>query len=502
MKKLILTIGIVLLLFNLHSQSICESQTIMVAESFNICNNESWKLVFEDDFNGNYLSHFWNPVTGVPRDYSFEKQKAWHLPENVVVSDGTLKIITRKLDSPYSGTFVTDWSTDPPTTVTSDFDYTTGEIWSDYKFSYGKFEARVKIPRGKGFFPAFWVFGDNPWHEIDIFEFKNENDAFGNFAPNLLSKKHSMTVHYDTDNDGDSEFCVSSYNGGDFSLDFHVFTLIWEKNRIAWYVDGQLKRTDYHYFTTLGQVAGCVIEDFTPYLRNKIYPTTPMSIIFNLAIQHGVDAYGNATSPDIHTPFPSQLEVDWVRYYAKEPCENLNITDQNQFPLQENECNFLIGENEIINCEYSVLDNHHFQIKASNSISIKPGFFAESGSSFHASIESSICGSTEKNSIDKHGPIYTENKILQNNINKKFGDEIIVFPNPNSGIFTIDFGFLNIINYKVEVINLLGEEIACEKIVLDKTMQLKIPVISKGVYTILLTDLRNGNRTSNNIIIH
>ncbi len=39
------------------------------------------------------------------------------------------------------------------------FDYTSGMIYSNYKFDYGMFEIKCKIPKGKGFWPAFWMAG-------------------------------------------------------------------------------------------------------------------------------------------------------------------------------------------------------------------------------------------------------------------------------------------------------------------------------------------------------
>src|SRR5262245_40303157 len=44
-------------------------------------------------------------------------------------------------------------------------EYTSGRILTADKFSqtYGRFEARIKIPRGQGIWPAFWMLGGNAW---------------------------------------------------------------------------------------------------------------------------------------------------------------------------------------------------------------------------------------------------------------------------------------------------------------------------------------------------
>ena len=199
----------------------------------------------------------------------------------------------------------TSW--EPYTEKRENFDYSTGEIWTKNAFTYGKFEARIKIPKGKGFWPAFWLYGGNPvWNEIDIFEFVENNTT-----------KHIMTNHYDYDKDGKDNMCNTNYKGKDFSQDFHIYTLIWEKDKIQWFVDGILKRTDLRYYTFLGQITDCSIDAFHEYILNKIYPTNPMALILNTAIECGLDKNNKSKLPDSSTPFPSQMEVDWVRCYTR-----------------------------------------------------------------------------------------------------------------------------------------------------------------------------------------
>lgn len=266
----------------IYAQTICEGQQVVPIETFNQCNTNPWVLVFEEDFSGNSLDlSVWNPVTGVPRDPCFESQKAWHKPDNVIVENGLLKIISKQ-ETLLNQCFDI-WIDDGMQHFCSNFEYSTGEIWTKKKFLYGKFEARIKIPKGKRFWPAFWLFGGSVWNEIDIFEFWNEDDILGNYDPNKLSKVHHMNVWYDYISDGNGDDCGTKYTGSDFSQNFHVFTVIWEKNKIEWYVDGNLKRTDYRYYTILGQTTGCTINAWGQYILNKIYPKEPMSIILNSA---------------------------------------------------------------------------------------------------------------------------------------------------------------------------------------------------------------------------
>ncbi len=94
------------------------------------------------------------------------------------------------------------------------------------------------------------MFGGDPvYNEIDVFEFWNEKNIFGNYDPTKSTKVHNMNIHFDYYGNGSKSSCATYYDGVDFSQDFHVFTLIWERDKIQWFVDGSIKRTDYRYYT-------------------------------------------------------------------------------------------------------------------------------------------------------------------------------------------------------------------------------------------------------------
>ena len=375
----------------INGQTICEGQQVVPVETFNLCNTDPLVLVFEDNFDGNNLDlSIWEI-----RDWaegalygSGGAAQEFNTLDNAIVSNGTLKIVAK--DETVQRKAVS-WL--PDNEILSDglpnlrtYYYTSSNIWTKSKFHYGKYEARIKIPKGKGFWPAFWMFGDDPnYNEIDVFEFWNEYDAWGNFDPSKLSKIHHMTMHSDFDGDGNKSMCPTKYSGVDFSQDFHVFTLIWEKNKIEWYVDGILKRTDYRYYTILGQATGCIINEWGEYILNKIYTNDPMAIILSLAIQSG------SNSPNSLTPFPSQLEVDWVRYYRRCPCQDINLTDASQFPLDNQLYNAIVGENVIINCNYNISPGQQLEIVAKNNIILGPGFNVEFGSVFRARNDATVC---------------------------------------------------------------------------------------------------------------
>lgn len=161
----------------------------------------------------------------------------------------------------------------------SGYNYTSGMISSYGKFqqTYGKFEMRAKLPKGKGFWPAFWLLPtDLSWPpEIDIME------AVG-ITPNNIS----LTLHTPDGNGGDAG--VGTYFvGPDYTADFHTYTVDWQPTSITWYVDG-IQR----------------------YQVTKNIPNKPMYIIANLALGGGW-----ATTPDATTPFPSNLQIDYIRAY-------------------------------------------------------------------------------------------------------------------------------------------------------------------------------------------
>lgn len=496
-----------MIFLRVNSQTICEGLNVMPIETFDQCNYNSWKLVFEDNFDGNNLNlsiwelQAWGQGALYGNNGSVQE---YNTLNNIEVSNGVLKIIAKEETVQRRAI---SWK--PDDEILEDglpnlrtYNYTSSNIWTKSKFSYGKFEARIKIPKGKGFWPAFWTFGGNPWNELDVFEFWNENDAFNNYDPSKLSKVHHMTAHYDFDNDGNTNMCGTKYNGVDFSQDFHIFTLIWEKNKIEWYVDGQLKRTDYRYYTMLGQTTGCTINAWTQYIMNRIYPVDPMAIILNLAIQHGTDDHGNNRSPDNSTPFPSQMEVDWVRYYKKEPCQDVNITDASQFPLDNQIFNVMVGEDVVIDCNYTVQSGQQLDIVAQNSITLKPGFNAQAGSNFHAKIDPSVCNSSLKKGMVDTTNLPIEN-VLKNatSVNENNLSDIKVYPNPNDGIFSIDFGNKDFSHYQIKVFDLKGGLVSSLNTIEESLVTLKMPENTKGSYILYLLDIKNSDIISHKIII-
>jgi len=155
--------------------------------------------------------------------------------------------------------------------------------------AYGRFEARIKIPRGQGIWPAFWMLGNDlgtvGWPnsgEIDIMENigREPNTVHGTVHGPGYSGAGGLGAAY------------SLPGGRAFADDFHVFAVDWSPNAIVWSVDGTTYKT-----LTPADTGG-----------NKWVFDHPFFIILNLAV--GGDWPG---SPDGSTAFPQTMTVDYVR---------------------------------------------------------------------------------------------------------------------------------------------------------------------------------------------
>lgn len=193
-------------------------------------------------------------------------------PQNIKVEDGVLKITA--LRESYNGSA-----------------YTSARILSKGKFEqkHGRFEARIKMPWGKGVWPAFWLLGANSqtvaWPqcgEIDIMEFlgSNPTTVFGTVHGPGYSGANAISKSYTLPNNR-------------FDNDFHVFGIEWGEDYINYYVDDVL----YNQITPSDANGEWVFNQ-------------PFYIILNLAVGGNLPG-----SPNSETTFPQTMLVDYVRVY-------------------------------------------------------------------------------------------------------------------------------------------------------------------------------------------
>jgi len=173
-------------------------------------------------------------------------------------------------------------------------DYTSGRLITKGKFTttYGKIEARIKIPYGQGVWPAFWSMGA----DIDTVQWPNcgEIDIMENIGkePGIL---HG-SVHGPGYSDGHSLTGTHALPKGEkLSDNFHVYGMVWTKESIEFLFDGRA------YF----KATPASVPSGSKWIFNK-----PFFLLLNLAV--GGDWPG---SPDSSTIFPREMLVDYVRVY-------------------------------------------------------------------------------------------------------------------------------------------------------------------------------------------
>ncbi len=179
--------------------------------------------------------------------------------------------------------------------VVSGFNYTSARLTTQNKktFKFGRIDIRAKLPVAKGMWPALWMLGTNissaGWPacgETDMME------LIGTYPSRVTGTAHWKNAAGSHASNG-SNYNLSS---GNFSQQFHVFSLIWKKDTMQWLID------DHLYYTITATEVG---EFNYPFNAEQFF-------IFNVAV--GGDWPG---SPDSSTTFPQRMFVDYVRVFQE-----------------------------------------------------------------------------------------------------------------------------------------------------------------------------------------
>jgi len=244
--------------------------------------DERWELVWSDEFNTLKIDDTkWKFDIGNNNGWGNGEWEYYTDRKNAWIENGMLVIEARN-ETVKDGNKV--------------YNYTSTRMKTEGKFTvqYGKVEARIKFPYGKGLWPAFWMLGSNfryvGWPtcgEIDIVEFLGHDKwtAYGTlhgpgyFGTNGIGNKIRLEPPTP-----------------DFTADFHVFGIMWDEEKIVWYVDN----TVYHVVTK------AAVES-----RGKAWVFDgDFFIILNLAVGGYWPGY-----PTAETKFPARMYVDYVRVY-------------------------------------------------------------------------------------------------------------------------------------------------------------------------------------------
>ncbi len=242
-----------------------------------------WTLVWSDEFNGADGSGpdpaRWTFDLGGNGFGNHELESYTFSPDNVQQRAGHLVITARQQDLTGADGIARH--------------YASARLRSQGLFSqtYGRFEARMKLPAGKGIWPAFWLLGadDATAHwpacgEIDIVE------AIGD-PHTIYSTLHGPG--YSGAKGISARYALPA--GEAIDTGFHTYAVEWAPKDIRFFFDDHL-------------IAERTPAD-TPAGTRWAYDH-PFFLILNLAI--GGDWPGN---PDSSTVFPRQMLVDYVRAY-------------------------------------------------------------------------------------------------------------------------------------------------------------------------------------------
>lgn len=226
-----------------------------------------WVLAGSDDFTGTSLDRqLWQPNRfgndSADAPFNPDGEDAWFSPENVKVAGGTLDLTLKKQAKTLNGIA---------------YHYNSGTVQSapgQLVRSGSYVEARIKVPKCTGCWPAFWAVPPTTWPpEIDIMEYFNtaaeSRPSFNYIDP--AGGKTGPTPYGET--------------GVDHRDGYHVYGMLWEGSTLTPYLDG----VAYPSVTAKG-----------------LSPDEGMALILNLSVARG-------TQPDAGTT----MQVDWVHVWNR-----------------------------------------------------------------------------------------------------------------------------------------------------------------------------------------
>jgi len=269
--------------------------TLVLSVSLTGCNDKAdvqqlpqrkYQLVWSDEFDS---------VAGASpnvKKWSFQlgNNNGWGNAEYEIYTNKTANVSTDG-----SGNLAITATKVAPTASNPYATYYSGRIITKGLFTqtYGRYEARIKLPYGPGIWPAFWMLGANDsigWPncgEIDIMELNGSK-------PTIING----SVHGPGYSGGSAITKSFGLTNARFDTNFHVFAIEWGKDYIDYFVDNVL------------------YEEITPTnvtgKGNWVFNDHPFYILLNLAVG------GNyVTGPSDQTPFPQTMLVDYVRVYQE-----------------------------------------------------------------------------------------------------------------------------------------------------------------------------------------
>ncbi|MFN6935057.1 MAG: family 16 glycosylhydrolase [Tsuneonella sp.] len=248
-------------------------------------------LLFADEFNGTALDRTKWQVIGADFWVNDEQQAYLDRPDVIEVRDGRL-VLTPRFDP----------GADPHPKRKADFVAGRIESKGKFDFTYGRAEARLRMPDAVGVWPAFWLLGNGPWPstgEIDIMEYVGDKSWTG------------VAVH-GPKYSGETPFVDRFYfPEGEDATGWHVYAAEWKADRIEFFVDGRLTY----------RVTRPMVEHYGKWVFDN-----PEHVIVNFALGGAYPVKVNGVK-ESYPGLPAEtaerikrgelaMEVDWVRVYA------------------------------------------------------------------------------------------------------------------------------------------------------------------------------------------
>ena len=251
-----------------------------------------WRLVWQDEFNGNQLDlNQWSYEVGGNGWGNNELEfYTYNRTENARIENGNLVIDVR----------VENYR---------ERQFTSARLHTRQAWTYGRFEARARMPNGHNLWPAIWMMPQDSIYgiwaasgEIDIVEYRGDNPDriegtahYGGTWPNHIYS-----------GSGPRSFSVN------FSQDFHTFALEWDHKQLRWYMDNQ------QYFTLDIDRMLWSGKGVNPYTKNGQPFDQPFHWMLNVAVGGNFFGPGPYVTPDQARQWPKHtLEIDYVRVYQQ-----------------------------------------------------------------------------------------------------------------------------------------------------------------------------------------
>jgi beta-glucanase (GH16 family) len=238
-------------------------------------------VLLDESFDGDSLDtrvwntcHWWGDEGCT---ISSNDELEWYGPEQVSVSNGALRLTADREPTRGSDGKDYEYRSGMVTTGPANSDDNVGKV----SWTYGTVEARVRVPAGRGLWPALWMLplDRESTPEIDIMEVIGQDPG-------------RMMMHFHPrDRDDDSPSKDYRLTGETLADGWHTVRLDWQPERLTWFLDG---KEVWH-------------------LTGSQVPDEPMYLVLNLAVG-GI----YPGPPDETTKFPATFEIDLIRITKNE----------------------------------------------------------------------------------------------------------------------------------------------------------------------------------------